>query len=278
MGADGRLDHLGRLEVRCRAGHGGELRRELAEHEVLAAALDEAERGGVPERGRAAVAEQHLVPVGQREQVARGPSRARRTTDRTVVAPVARAEVAPVPRPRGGRPPRGGPSTARSRTDRRKVADAGGGRCRRVADESTERLRRRFGAFRGDGRRLDRLAGRPVSSSYQARTLHPGPPRGHLRRAACPRARSGRAARRTRGRSPRARSRSRTSRARTSRRCGSRSGNRVNHFSMIPVPSITTPAAPRNTALSFWPGLNLPSRTLARRWRRNQRGRRGSSG
>ena len=59
------------------AGDRGELRRELAEHEVLGAPLDEAERGGIPERGAAAVAEQDLVAVGQREQLgealARGP-------------------------------------------------------------------------------------------------------------------------------------------------------------------------------------------------------------
>ena len=43
--------------------------------------LDETERGGVPERGGAAVAEQHLVAVGQLEEVARSrPAPGRRRT------------------------------------------------------------------------------------------------------------------------------------------------------------------------------------------------------
>ena len=49
VGAGRALDHLGVVEVRRRAGDRRELRRELAEHEVLAALLDEAERRGVPE-------------------------------------------------------------------------------------------------------------------------------------------------------------------------------------------------------------------------------------
>ena len=57
------------LEVRRGGCRLGELRRELAEAQVLAAAVDEAEGGGVPERRGAAVAEQHLVAVGQREQL-----------------------------------------------------------------------------------------------------------------------------------------------------------------------------------------------------------------
>ena len=51
-------------------GRGGELGRELAERQVLAAPLDEAEGGDVPEAGGAAVAEHHLVAVGEREQLA----------------------------------------------------------------------------------------------------------------------------------------------------------------------------------------------------------------
>ena len=47
----------------------GELRAELAEGQELRAVVDQAERGDVPERGRAAVAQDHLVPVGQREQL-----------------------------------------------------------------------------------------------------------------------------------------------------------------------------------------------------------------
>ena len=46
----------------------GELRRELAERQVLRPVPDQAERGDVPERGGAAVAEDDLVAVGQREQ------------------------------------------------------------------------------------------------------------------------------------------------------------------------------------------------------------------
>ena len=63
-------EEVGRLvEVRGGRGDLGELRRELAEAQVLAAPVDEPERGGVPERRGAAVAEQHLVAVGQREQL-----------------------------------------------------------------------------------------------------------------------------------------------------------------------------------------------------------------
>ena len=49
------------------------------------------------------------------------------------------------------------------------------------------------------------------------------------------------------------------------------SGNGSNHFMIAPVASITTPAPAMNAALSFWPGLNLPSRTVAALRRRNQR-------
>ncbi len=62
-------DDLGIREVRCGGDRGGELGGELAEDEVLAALLDEPERRRVPERGGAAVAEQHLVAVGQVEQL-----------------------------------------------------------------------------------------------------------------------------------------------------------------------------------------------------------------
>ncbi len=48
-----------------------------------ARSLDEAERGDVPERGRAAVAEHDLVAVRQREAGPRGPHRTRPTSDRT---------------------------------------------------------------------------------------------------------------------------------------------------------------------------------------------------
>ena len=62
-----RLDDVGRFEMR-RAGHGGgELGRELTEGQVLAAPLDQAEGGGVPEHGRSAVAEDDLIPFGEGE-------------------------------------------------------------------------------------------------------------------------------------------------------------------------------------------------------------------
>ena len=60
-------DRIG--EVRRRGAGIGELGGELAEHEVLAAPLDEPERGDVPEHRRAAVAEHDLPPVGQGEQL-----------------------------------------------------------------------------------------------------------------------------------------------------------------------------------------------------------------
>jgi hypothetical protein len=53
----------------ARNGDLRELARELPVDEVLRALLDEPERGGVPERGRAAIAEHHLIAVGQREQL-----------------------------------------------------------------------------------------------------------------------------------------------------------------------------------------------------------------
>ena len=70
VGADLGLDDLGVLQVRRRLGAGGELRGELAEAEVLALLLDQPERGGVPEAGRPPVAEDDLVAVGQREELA----------------------------------------------------------------------------------------------------------------------------------------------------------------------------------------------------------------
>src|SRR5437764_5745705 len=70
MGAWRRLDDLWRFEERCGRGHGGEFGRELAEAQVLGPALDEPEGGRVPEGRRAAVAEDDLVVVGQREQLA----------------------------------------------------------------------------------------------------------------------------------------------------------------------------------------------------------------
>ena len=63
------LDDLGVFEMGCRLGGGRELGGELAEREVLAAPLDEAEGGDVPEARGAAVAEHDLVAVGEREQL-----------------------------------------------------------------------------------------------------------------------------------------------------------------------------------------------------------------
>ena len=62
-------DHRRVGEMRRRGAGVGELAGELAEHEVLAAPLDEPERGDVPEHRRAAVAEHDLPPVGQGEQL-----------------------------------------------------------------------------------------------------------------------------------------------------------------------------------------------------------------
>ncbi len=56
-------------EERGGGGARGELGGELAEGEVLRALADQAERGDVPEQGRAAVAQDHLVALGQREQL-----------------------------------------------------------------------------------------------------------------------------------------------------------------------------------------------------------------
>ncbi len=63
------LDHGRVAQVRGELRGLGELRGELTEAQVLAALADQAERRDVPERGRAAVAEHHLVAVGQLEQV-----------------------------------------------------------------------------------------------------------------------------------------------------------------------------------------------------------------
>ena len=64
-GAGVGLDHRRVREPGCRGSRSGELRRELAEGQVLAPLLDQPEGRHVPERRRAAVAEHHLVAVGQ---------------------------------------------------------------------------------------------------------------------------------------------------------------------------------------------------------------------
>ncbi len=63
-------DDLRLVEMRGGGGGGGELRGELAEGQMLALAVDEAEGGRVPKAGGAPVPEGHLVAVGQGEEVA----------------------------------------------------------------------------------------------------------------------------------------------------------------------------------------------------------------
>ena len=84
VGADLGLDDLGVLQVRRRLGAGGELRGELAEAEVLALLLDQAERRGVPEAGRPPVAEHDLVARRAARRAARKPARTRPTCALTV--------------------------------------------------------------------------------------------------------------------------------------------------------------------------------------------------
>ena len=93
----------------------GELRRELADHEVRAAPLDEPERRRVPEERRAADAEQHLVAVGEREEVGEtAADAARRPTARRRGGGSCRGSRAR--RRRARRRPRRAPSTDRIRT------------------------------------------------------------------------------------------------------------------------------------------------------------------
>ena len=56
-------------EVRRRSRRFRELRGKLAEHEVMAAFVDQAERGDIPECRGAAVAEDDLPTIWQSEQV-----------------------------------------------------------------------------------------------------------------------------------------------------------------------------------------------------------------
>jgi hypothetical protein len=77
-------DRLGQVR-RLRRGL-GELRRELAEDRVRAALADEPERRHVPERRRAAVAENDLPTVRQREQL---PQPAADGTDEVLDRPLA---------------------------------------------------------------------------------------------------------------------------------------------------------------------------------------------
>ena len=69
VGPGRRLDDRRRVQPGRRGGHLGELRRELAERQVLGLVIDQPERGDVPERGGAAVAEYHVVAVREREEL-----------------------------------------------------------------------------------------------------------------------------------------------------------------------------------------------------------------
>ncbi len=69
VGAELRGDDLGLVEMGRAGGGGRELGGELAEGQVLAPAVDQTEGGRVPERGGPSVPEDHLVVVGQREEV-----------------------------------------------------------------------------------------------------------------------------------------------------------------------------------------------------------------
>ncbi len=93
VGAGGRVDDVRGVEVGCGPCGEGEGLGEVAEGEVLAAALDEREHGDVPEVGGAAVAEDHLVALGQGEQLGHaGPEAADHGADGRLA--VAGAEVA----------------------------------------------------------------------------------------------------------------------------------------------------------------------------------------
>ena len=94
-------------DERVLGDRGGELRAELAVGQVQRALVDEPERRGVPERRRAAVAEDHLVAVGQREQL----PDARRGPGRPGSSPVPAGA-----RCRTGRPRRPAPASCSGRT------------------------------------------------------------------------------------------------------------------------------------------------------------------
>ena len=76
-------DHGRGRRATARRGGLGELRGELTEGQVLALLSDQAERRDVPEGGGAAVAEHHLVAVGEAKNGSRGPrGRGRRCSSR----------------------------------------------------------------------------------------------------------------------------------------------------------------------------------------------------
>ena len=63
-------DDLGVAQVRGGLHGRTELGGELTKVQVLRVALDQVERGGVPETGGTTVAEEHFVPVGEGEEFA----------------------------------------------------------------------------------------------------------------------------------------------------------------------------------------------------------------
>ena len=69
MRADFTLDDDRVVEERCSCGGLSKLRGELAEVEVLTAAIDQAKCGDVPEHGGATVAEHDLVTIGKGEHL-----------------------------------------------------------------------------------------------------------------------------------------------------------------------------------------------------------------
>jgi hypothetical protein len=97
-----RVDHSGTsrldlgddrvLEERGARRDGRKLLRELAARGVVPAALDDSSRGRIPERRRAAVAEDHLVAIRQRQKRAQAIAN---TADEVLhwSLPMARAEV-----------------------------------------------------------------------------------------------------------------------------------------------------------------------------------------
>ena len=121
-GAGGRLAHVGCLQPR-RFGGGGELAAELAEDEVLAAVLDQAEGGGIPERGRSAVADDDLVAL---REARNSSARCERTSPtrslhgRLTVRGAEQRRAAGRPAPRAARR---APSTGRIRSVRRRAGD-----------------------------------------------------------------------------------------------------------------------------------------------------------
>ena len=112
------LQHDRVAEERRVAGHVGELAAELAVGQVQRAIAHERQRRGVPEGGRAAVAERDLVAVGGAEELAdAGAHAARRARGRASGG--ARFPCSARARRRGGRGPRAGPSRGRTRSGRR---------------------------------------------------------------------------------------------------------------------------------------------------------------